>query len=533
MRRLTLLLLSLATIPALAAPVRAADEVVGYRGDGSCVAEGTPPVTWGTETNVAWRAPVPNWGYSSPVVSRARVFLMSEPGWKHDFPVLNCYDAETGGLLWQREVNQLPATNLTEAEQQASLATYRDILAKWRESYRRFHAWHTAEGEAAKKQAVERMLDFGIEFDPERFQASYGVLRRAKFPWKNFRFEQAGFQSETWQHGCGYSISCVGQAFPTPVTDGEHVYVATAFMAFACYDFDGNVKWMQFSPGSYGGLWGVDYCKFGRSPLLHKDLLISDLADMVRAFDKRTGALKWAHERFGHKCTSMVLPAVITCGKTDVLLSKGGAYRLPDGTPLTVEGVGLHGITRLVKYDEPNVVFFTGGGQHGNWPKEAAHEPPLAVRFTLEGTVLKGEALWSGINGAREFGHTGIVYHDGKVYFHGYILDAATGKVLAGTGRRGRGATPATRHLLWIAGGHVYGVSGRKDNVATCQVFGLDGEKVAENMLPTAEVKGEKADQVICQTGYPAWGFSYGCPFAIFGNRLYIRSNDELWCIGT
>ncbi len=533
--RTTLLCLVAILLCSAAAPADAA-EPLGYRGDGSCIADGKPPVTWSEKENVKWRTPLANWGYSSPVVVNGRVFLTTEPGWKQDFPTLNCFDAATGKLLWQREVNQLPATGLTEEKQAESLRQYQDILAKWRTSYQLLYDWQTGQD---KDKALKKMAAMGLQFDPKSFNASYGVLRRAKFPWKEFCFRKAGFQSETWQHGCGYSISCVGQSFPTPVTDGQSIYVATAFMGFACYDFDGNLKWLRFSPGSYGGKWGVDYCKFARSPLLYGDLLISDMADVVRAFDKKTGQTRWSHDLTGGKCTSMVLPAIITCGDTDILLSKNRAYRLPDGKELTVEGWRLQGITRLAKHDERNVVFFTGGGEHGNWENKGKSEtpPPVAARFTLEGDTLKVKVLWSGIDGRAVGGHTGIVYHDGKLHHpSGRILEALTGKTLAGGRSRRDRATPGTRHLLWIANGHVYGVDSDRPREGAprgrCEVYTLDGKKVAENFLPVAPVEGEKAPQIIQQTGYPSWTFSYSCPFTIAGDRIYIRSNDDLWCIG-
>ena len=97
------------------------------------MADGKPPVTWSETKNVKWRVPLANWGYAAPVVAEGRVFVMTEPGWKHDFPVLNCFDADTGKLLWQREVNQLPATGLSE-EQQA--AAWRSTATSWQSGAR-------------------------------------------------------------------------------------------------------------------------------------------------------------------------------------------------------------------------------------------------------------------------------------------------------------------------------------------------------------------------------------------------------------
>jgi outer membrane protein assembly factor BamB len=505
---------------------------MGYLGDGSCVAPGTPPTQWSATENVKWRAPLANWGYGAPVVAARRVFVMTEPGWKHDFPLLNCFDSETGKLLWQREVNQLSATGLPDDRQQAVLKEFSGYLATWRGVYRCLHQFKSGDEDGAR----QGFAAIGIEIDPT-FSKAGQVLRGAKLP--SGVYPDAGFQTETWQHGGG-GIGCVGQCFPTPVTDGEHVYVATAWMGFACYDMDGNLKWLRFSPGGYGGQFGVDYCKFARSPLLYKDLLISDMADLVRAFDKRTGELKWSHDKTGGKCTTIVQPCIATVRGVDVLISKNNAYRLPDGKELPVEGWELQGITRLVKSDERDVVFFTGGGEHGNWAEKGATDtpPPVVARFTLQEDKLKAEVLWSGVGGKPTMGHTGIVYQNGKLYHpEGYIFEALTGRVLAGSWKREERATPETKHMLWIAGGHVYGVASSgtpKDGEPTgrCDVFTLDGRKVASNVLPTAKAESEKADQIIQQTGAAKWEFSYSCPFAIVGDRIYIRSNDDLWCIG-
>jgi hypothetical protein len=83
-----------------------------------------------------------------------------------------------------------------------------------------------------------------------------------------------------------------------------------------------------------------------------------------------------------------------------------------------------------------------------------------------------------------------------------------------------------------VAGGHVYGIKSGKEGVGVGEVYTLDGKRVAQNELPTAPPTDEKADQIIEQTGRARWSFSYACSFAIAGDRLYIRSNDELWCIG-
>jgi hypothetical protein len=48
-----------------------------------------------------------------------------------------------------------------------------------------------------------------------------------------------------------------------------------------------------------------------------------------------------------------------------------------------------------------------------------------------------------------------------------------------------------------------------------------------------APVEGEKLAQVRSQVGWDRWGFGYGMPFTIAGDCLYLRSSDELVCVGS
>lgn len=65
------------------------------------------------------------------------------------------------------------------------------------------------------------------------------------------------------------------------------------------------------------------------------------------------------------------------------------------------------------------------------------------------------------------------------------------------------------------------------------EIFSLDGKLVATNLIPSAKVEGEKRDQIIAQQSREVWPwFSYSCPFMIHDDVIFIRSNDELWCVG-
>ena len=189
-----------------------------------------------------------------------------------------------------------------------------------------------------------------------------------------------------------------------------------------------------------------------------------------------------------------------------------------------------------------DTAYFSGGGEHGGWTDKGKgpNPPPLAARFRLEGDRLIATVLWSGIDGAGVSRHTGLLYHKGEL-FHpgGAVLDAATGKVLRGKfGKGAVRAVPDTRHMLAIAGGHIYGLrEGRGSETSPAQtgvleVYTLDGKKVASSELSNAPVEGAKKEQILATVGYNVWPFSYSCPFNIAGDRIYVRSNDYLYCIG-
>jgi outer membrane protein assembly factor BamB len=70
---------------------------------GIAVADGTPlPVTWSTTRNVIWSVPIPGEGSSSPIVSGETVFVTSAlDGGKRR--ILHCLDRRTGATRWTLE----------------------------------------------------------------------------------------------------------------------------------------------------------------------------------------------------------------------------------------------------------------------------------------------------------------------------------------------------------------------------------------------------------------------------------------------
>ena len=163
----------------------------GYRGpEGSGVfPDSNPPVDCDMRTgrNILWRTPLPNWCHAGPLIVRNRAFVMSEPGWKHDWPVLTCVDVTCGKVLWECEINHLCATGLDETKQKEVAKKWRDFHAEWRKLYTTFAE---TVGQGDQDTAKARFKEMGRTFGGHR-GGGYGQLRRLK-PRPNFNDRKAG-----------------------------------------------------------------------------------------------------------------------------------------------------------------------------------------------------------------------------------------------------------------------------------------------------------------------------------------------------
>lgn len=156
-------------------------------------------------------------------------------------------------------------------------------------------------------------------------------------------------------------------ASATPVTDGEHVWVA--FLAYpemqvACYDFKGNKVWTR-SPGKLLSVHG-----FCSSPILHKGLVIlngdQDAKAYLVALDKQTGEERWRVDRPNRTrsyCTPILIHAKNKPEVTQLVLSGSKsvtAYDADNGKPLWIlDGPTEQYVASLVYLDD--ILFLTTG----------------------------------------------------------------------------------------------------------------------------------------------------------------------------
>jgi outer membrane protein assembly factor BamB len=90
---------------------------------------------------------------------------------------------------------------------------------------------------------------------------------------------------------------------PSPVTDGEHVWISTGTGVLACFDFDGNEKWRLDIQEKYGR-FGLNH-GYANSVLLYEDRIIfpvlhgmtTDDPSYLLALEKKTGKEIWRAER--------------------------------------------------------------------------------------------------------------------------------------------------------------------------------------------------------------------------------------------
>ena len=302
---------------------------------------------------------------------------------------------------------------------------------------------------------------------------------------------------------------------PSPVTDGEHVWVLTGTGWLRAFDFDGNEIWARNISDDYwsfGLNWG-----FASSPLLHEDALYvqvlhgmrTDDPSYVLRLDKATGETVWLVERpteaERESPDSYTTPALLQYnGQTEIVITGGDVVTGHD--PAT--GVELwradglnptnNGAYRLVA--SPLVV-----GETIIAPTRV--RPMLALRAGGRGNVTTSHLLWSFHSGPDvptpvSDGDLLYVVQDNGV---AHALNISTGETVYTEQRLEPGTYSASPIL---ADGKLYATS--EDGVTTVYRAGREFEIIAKNSLP---------------------GYTLSTP-SISDGHLYIRAGGTLYAIG-
>lgn len=291
-----------------------------------------------------------------------------------------------------------------------------------------------------------------------------------------------------------------GYAASTPLVDDKHVYAFFGKTGVLAFHHDGSPAWTA-DVGSGTSGWGS-----AASPVALGDLIIINASvesGSVIALDRQTGKEKW---RAGGIKESWNTPVVIPDGKGGkqvVVAIAGKVLALEPETGKTAWSCA----TDIRWYMVPSLVHADGlvgcvGGRSGI--------ASLAVKTGGAGDITASNRLWTSQKGSNV---SSPILHEGHMYWMNdqqgvaYCAKAATGEIAYEERIPGAGQVYASPVL---AGGNIYYLSrgGKTFVVSATPKFQL----VASNSL---------------QDG---GGFN-GSP-AVSGNRLFIRSDKFLYCLG-
>jgi outer membrane protein assembly factor BamB len=289
-------------------------------------------------------------------------------------------------------------------------------------------------------------------------------------------------------------------ASPTPIVDGDHVFVHFGAEGTAALTTAGEIVWKVRLP--YQSQHGN-----GGSPVLYRDLLIlscdgSDQA-FVAALDRLTGTVRWKTPRRQPFDQAYSTPLVIRVGEHDQIVS-AGAFRAAAYDPETgreiwrvAYGDGFSNVPRPV-YGHGMVYIATGFQQPSL----------LAVRTDGSGEVTRSHVVWTLRRGAPLTpspllaGDELYVVNDGGI---ATCLDAESGATrwVQRLGGGDYSASPV------IADGRIYFLS--EAGMATVIAAGKEFRRLATNTLD-----GETLASM-----------------AVSAGSLFIRTDSHLYRIGT
>lgn len=516
--------------------------------------------------NIVWKTPLPMNCNGGMAIGAGKLFMLNDPGGKGfaggvkpDFLGVRiyCLDANTGKQVWTDDMHHIDLLPAGEQDKvRTTLKEVRDfnyevlgIHLRWQSCWHRGHgmveineanrASYAAIAAEYRKHipAVPATLDelpvssFG---KPEYVQVKFGKIvrdQRKDIVDKINYLLKFGYRYNDF-FGQG---SFIEDAFATPVTDGKNVWAVTFYGDAFCYDLDGKLVWKQW----YGSV-GTRMTSI-TSPILVGDLLIfagcpveakatsKAGQDCWMAVNKATGKLVWATFRQGgmsYPAASPTLHRLAIGGDAakplDVLwCPTGQVLRVSDGKVLAKE-LGSHGNSRPWAVQGDVLVIENGSSDGGQGKAQTFPEGTVAFRLTApDADTAKAEQLWLQAKGSaacRLVARNGILY--------GFIgrgdktnltaFDLLTGKVLKETSAPSAGP----HHLSCLAGSSLFAM--KSDGF--CGVFGLDAQGLPNN---------QNAKNRLGLRPFGSYDFfNEGSEPAFSGNRVFIRSYTDVYCLG-
>lgn len=289
-----------------------------------------------------------------------------------------------------------------------------------------------------------------------------------------------------------------------PVTDGTILIAHFGSRGVYAYDLDGRPLWKK----DLGRMYMRNAFGEGMAPVLHGDALIlqndHEGESYIVVLDKRTGQERWRAERDERSCWAQPI-VVEVAGRKQVVTSstRVRSYDLETGALIwEAGGLGSNAIPAVVNVNGEMVIAMTG------------HREPnlLAIRLGGKGDLTDDPKYVQWTNQRGNSYTASPVLHDGILHFvtdRGLVsaFDAATGEKHYHQQRLPEmysfKASPVATH------GKLYLASQQGDVIVL--KLGQEYEVLAVN---------EMGDEMFVSSPI------------IAGGNLYLRSQDELFCIG-
>ena len=320
---------------------------------------------------------------------------------------------------------------------------------------------------------------------------------------------------------------------PSPATDGERVIVWFGSAGVVCYDMDGNEQW-TVDLGPLQHMWG-----YGTSPLIHEDLCILNFGpganEALVALNKKTGEEVWRVKPLpvdeeldwsGPENDGNVDPArdqseldkkLRGSWATPVIEKVGDQSQLIVAHPRRISGyepasgklLWTCGGLAPLAYASPmssgdNVLAL--GGYFG---------ASIAVSADGAGDVTSTKRLWHKQRETTNWLGTGVV-RDGHLYICdmngvAHCFDFASGELQWKKRLPGLGSGGACWSSLTMASEGVIYLMTQKGDVFVFQASPEGYEAIARNRME------ESSNSTV----------------AVSDGKLFIRTFDALWCIGS
>ena len=206
---------------------------------------------------IAWATLLPSYHIACPLIVGDRVFVMSKPG------DVVCLRRSDGKVLWIRST------------------TYYDVLS---------------DKDKRDNPAFEKVAPLVAEL--EKIDAAYvkeGSLTEDVMDTRRGLHQQItrlmGQADKKYSGECGHYVAA---NMPTPVSDGRHVYVWSELGIAACFDLDGNRKWITM-PGIRANAVG----RYASPALADGKMVLFEgrgqhVEDGLIALDVRSGRVVWS-----------------------------------------------------------------------------------------------------------------------------------------------------------------------------------------------------------------------------------------------